>query len=342
MLVKTCTQKIVSLPFNQRTAAQHERKIIPIDNEQFRYLRFRAIGCLEQSGPNGNHDAFPYEEFEDDEPGFGYKSFINKAAHLEHNSSLGLAGRIGDLPDAFLNHFSFPEDLLINGVKVSKWSDLSGKKYATQRQAVLAVPMQKLGDIEVLMRIDTQLVKSATVDAKVRHTLERLIRMIDTGQMLTCSMGTNLAKSCCSSCGNSARFATDYCTCIKSRKGSLQIVPANQIRDLLDKDIMRPEWLRWTVASKHDIGEILNGSSNKGIAVRNTEINYKISFFELSVVAVPAFTDAKQLEKYAAQKDESRIEHLARLRKDLGDDAILDLFDYMQQEGVISSQCQIA
>ena len=81
------------------------RRVVPIDSNNFRYLRFRAIGNMERDGSNGNWDGFSYEHFEDDRPNFGYKSFIGKRAHSEHNSAEGIGGSIGDLPDAFLNRF---------------------------------------------------------------------------------------------------------------------------------------------------------------------------------------------------------------------------------------------
>ena len=86
MLVKVCNQVVSPIPL-QKTGSSHEKKILPLDTKEFRYLRFRAIGAMEwpTAGPNGNHDGFPYEHFEDDEPGFGWKTFINKRAHVEHN-----------------------------------------------------------------------------------------------------------------------------------------------------------------------------------------------------------------------------------------------------------------
>jgi len=337
MLVKVTNQIVQARPLTIQHIAG-ERKIIPLDTKDFRYLRFRAIGNLEVSSFNGNWDGFPYEHFEDDRPGFGYKSFVNKRAHFEHNSALGTRGSIGDLPDAFLNRFNYGQ------YDNYRWSDLVlSPDLAPIRAEILQLPMQKDGSIEVLMRIDTKLVKSAKVDRKVKSALERLIRMIDSGQTLTCSMGCNVGFSVCSACGNEARFAHEYCDHLSSsRKGGLTIVTANQIRDLLDKNILRPEWMKWICASKFDVDEIIKGSSNKGIAVRNGEINHENSFFELSVVGMPAFTKAVQLEKYAKRmQDEGRREYLNRLRKQIGDDNVLDIYSLMQEEGIISQSCAV-
>jgi hypothetical protein len=330
-----------------KTATTHERKVIPLDTTDFRFLRFRAIGCMEVAGQNGNHDAFFHSDFESDKPGYGYKSFINKRAHLEHNSASGLKGSIGDLPDAYLNRFTYeglniPSELNVIADKL-RWSMLSGKKYADFRAQALALPNQRDGSIEVLMRIDTKLVKSAAVESKTRQLLERIIRMIDTGQKLTCSMGANVQESQCSTCGNTARFAFEYCTHLTPpRKGGLTIVPANQIRDLLDKDILRPEWLKHTIASKFDQEEIIKGASNKGVAVRNVELNHGVSFFELSVVATPAYIDAIALEKLARKSDESRSDHMKRLASVMSNEELLDVYDELKKRELVSSVCQVS
>jgi hypothetical protein len=346
MLEKVCTQLTRPIPLNHKVTASHERKIIPMDTSQFRYLRFRAIGNMEVAGQNGNSDGFPYEWFEDERPGFGYKSFRNKRAHFEHNSSEGVKGSIGDLPDAYLNKFIYPGEIVSSlNIKTSsapRWADLTTPDLTDARLKILAYPSQKGGDIEVLMRIDTKLVESAQVKPEVRKALARMIRMIDTGQVLTCSMGTNVGYSGCTACGNIARFSSDYCDHLKpQRKGLITLVAANQIRDMLDKNQLRVEWLPHLLASKNDINEVVKGSSNRGIPIRNAEMNHEVSFFELSVVGTPAYTAAVQLEKYAAQSRGDYQEYLKKARAFLGDDAILDLYGLMQQEGIISSMCEV-
>lgn len=349
MLVKVCNQIVTPLPFPLQTTAAKERRVVPISGEDFRYLRFRAIGCMEwpAAGPNGNHDAFFHSDFESEDPGYGYKSFINKRAHLEHNSASGLKGSIGDLPDAYLNRFVYeglniPSELNVPADKL-RWSQLPGKKYADFRAKALALPNQRDGSIEVLMRIDTKLVKSAAVEPKTRLLLERIIRMIDTGQRLTCSMGANVMESKCSSCGNTAKFAYEYCEHMKSnRKGGLTIVPANQIRDLLDQDVLRPEWLRHTIASKFDQEEIIKGASNKGVAVRNIELNHGVSFFELSVVATPAYADAIALEKLARRQTENKDEYMKRLASVMTNEELLDVYDELKARELVSSVCQVS
>ncbi|MFA5365785.1 MAG: hypothetical protein WC325_11450, partial [Candidatus Bathyarchaeia archaeon] len=112
-----------------------ERIVAPYDPNQFRYIRFRAIGNLEVDGQNGNGDGFPYQYFEDERPGFGFGSFRNKHAHVEHTSDLGYDGAIGDLPDAYLNRFIYPSDY------PRRFSDLSPQ----QRMKVLNSPNQRDG-----------------------------------------------------------------------------------------------------------------------------------------------------------------------------------------------------
>lgn len=335
MLIKTCNQVVRAVPLNTITAG-HERKIVPVNSKEFRYLRFRAIGNLEVAGFNGNVDGFPYEHFEDDEPGFGYSSFKGKRAHYEHNSAAGIVGSIGDLPDAYLNRFVYP-----NEVADKKWASLLTKEASPTRKKILSLPNQKMGDIEVLMRIDTTLAKNSSTDPNVRKAIERITRMIDTGQTLTCSMGTNVQYSVCSACGNEARFSSDYCNHLSKRKGALTIVTANEIRDMLDKMILRPEWLPHIITSSFDMDYVLNSLGNKSIPVKNGEINHKLSFFELSVVAIPAYPDAKMLEKLARRQDEEHKEYIKRIAKEFGDDTILDLYSYLQENGKISTMCAV-
>lgn len=335
MLVKQAIQIVRAVPLNAVYAKQ-ERRIVPINNKEFRYLRFRAIGNMEVSGFNGNIDGFPYEYFEDDEPGYGYKSFIGKRAHSEHNSALGLLGSIGDLPDAYLNKFDYPDDIVDK-----KWASLLDRKFDDKRLAILNTPNQKLGDIEVLMRIDTTLVTDSSLDKKIKQTLERIIRMIDTGQTLMCSMGTNVMYSICSACGNIARFSSDYCDHLTKRKGALTVTTSNELRDLLTAGTLRPEWLKHIVSSKYDAKDIISGISNRGIPVKNGEINHKLSFFELSIVAIPAFPEALMLEKLAKKNNEEHKEYIKRMASEFGEDAILDLYSYLQEIGKISNQCEV-
>ncbi|MCK9428676.1 MAG: Hint domain-containing protein [Candidatus Omnitrophica bacterium] len=477
MLYKTCNQIIKASPLTQKQSSKYERRILPLDSSSFRYLRFRAIGNFEKSGANGNCDAFPYNFLEDERPGYGYKSFINKRAHVEHDSKLGFMGSIGDLPDAFLNRFNYPDE-----VKEKKWASLLSKNKDALRKSILEAKDQTLGDIEVLMRIDTQLVKSATHDKKTKELLERIVRMIDTGQNISCSMGCfaagapitmadkstkpidsikfgdsvishtgsiqkvietmvrkykgealkiitpscptpliitfehpigtnfddktnevywvdagdltidnkvlgfnkdmdlirfymdnievinyegdvynfevehdhsyvaggiivhncNVNYSTCSVCPTKARYSSEYCTHLRpGNKGRLTSVSANQMRDLLDSEHLRPEWLPHILSSQRDVQEVLQGQSSRHVIARNLEINHELSFFELSVVASPAYKDAIVLEKYARQQDEDRDEYLHRLAKDLGRDNVLDLYDFLIREGDISSACSL-
>ena len=337
MLVKRAFQEIQLSQESLNKIASKEKRIIPVGDSNNRYLRFRAISCMETNGQNGNADGFLYSDFIDNEPGYGYKSFVNRPAHVEHNSSLKAKGSIGDLPDAYLNRFILPEDM-----KGKDWNDLDGIKFASKRQEILEIPNQKDGAIEVLMRIDASLLHQNILEPKTQRGLRDIIHAIDTGRKLYCSMGTNIAYSYCSIDGNRAAFSSDYCEHLKKgRKNGLVVVAANQVRDLLDKDILRPEWLKHIVASKFDVGEILKGDSNKGIAMRAIEINHKLSFFELSVVGTPAYEQADALEKVASQVDGDYLEYLKQQRKILGDNVLVDLWGMMQKDGVISQSCSI-
>ena len=187
MLVKRAFIQLQPVPLSK--VSSREKKVVPMNSHDYRYLRFRAIGNLEVSRPeggfNGNWDGFPYKWFVDPEPGYGYKSFVGKRAHYEHNSSLGKKGSIGDLPDAYLNKFIYPEE-----VEGKSWYDLDGSKFASLRESILQLPGQKDGAIEVLMRIDTTLLsKKGMIESKTKQGLDRVIKMIDSGQKIYCSMG---------------------------------------------------------------------------------------------------------------------------------------------------------
>jgi hypothetical protein len=237
-----------------------------------------------------------------------------------------------------LNKFIYPQDIS----PVKKWADLLSPEHTKTRAKLLEHPLQKDGSIEVLMRIDTQLVKNASTNKKTKQLLERIVRMIDTGQKLACSMGTNVMYSDCSVCGNRVKFANEYCGhLLPGKKGALFVVPSNQIRDLLDSGRLRAEWLPHITTSAKDVKDILEGISNRGLAVRASEINHELSFFELSVVAVPAYEKADQLEKLARKQDEDRKEYLTRIAREFGEDTIVDLYEILQQEGKISNSCMV-
>ena len=258
-----------------------------------------------------------------------------------HNSNEGIAGSIGDLPDAFLNRFIIPKDY---GVK--KYADLLGKNNDAKRLAVLGLPNQKDGSIDVLMRIDVKLTQNASLNAKARRTAERIIRMIDTGQRLACSMGTNIEYSVCSACGNVAHYAHQYCGHIKNRKGAISVIGANEVRDLLDKGSLRPEWLQHLLIAKRDRDDVLKGYSNRGVAMRNVELNHVLSFFELSVVANPAYPRAIQLEKFARSTwsplNQSIWQPITQIEWDkLSDDDILRFTNEATERGLISTACTL-
>lgn len=153
---------------------------------------------------------------------------------------------------------------------------------------------------------------------------------------------TNVQYSVCSACGNEAKFSSDYCEHLsQSRKGGITIVSMNDVRDLLTSGKLRPEWLLHLLGVK-DVEDVLHGSSNRGVAIRNAEINHVLSFFELSVVGTPAYQAAYQLEKLARKQGESSQEYLQRMREELGENAVIDLYTFLQAEGAISTACQVS
>ncbi len=249
----------------------------------YRFIRVRAIGNLEVDGDNANCDAFPYSEFIDERDGYGYKSFIGKNAFREHQSD-DINNSIGYLPEAYLNAFDLRQYAERN------WSALDSK----ERIDILNFDNQKDGSIEVLMAIDAS-----------REPV--IARKIDKGEPLGVSMGTNITHSTCSVCGNTAYFEPEYCNHIAYGKGATIAVQANQIRDNLNKGLMREEWLPFVLTRVADRKEVVNGSRNKIVLARTFEINYGCSFFELSAVANPAYTRGYQLEKVASRMDYSNI-----------------------------------
>lgn len=246
-------------------------------NPDFRYIRFRAIGNLEVDGPNCNFDGFPYDQFLDSRSGYGYASFINKHAFIEHNSD-DISKSIGSLLGAYLNRF----DLSAYGNR--EWEDLSSEErieVLTNREP------EEDGSIEVLMAVDS-------------HLSPSVARMIDTDTEVGCSMGTNIDYSDCSVCGNRARFEYEYCNHVAYSKGATVLIPANQIRNLLKEGKLRPEWIKWVLHREADQKEVLKGNTSRMVTATVFEINFGLSFFELSVVANPAYIRGYKLEKIAS------------------------------------------
>jgi len=255
--------------------ASDMQKISPY-NSDFRYCRFRAIGNLCVDGPNCNFDGFPYSEFTDTRSGYGYTSFINKHAFVEHQSD-NIEKSIGTLLGAYLNRF----DTSKYG---REWSELTSE----ERIDILNNRKpEEDGSIEVLMAVDAKLSPS-------------IARMVDTDTEVGCSMGTNIEYSDCSVCGNRARFEHEYCNHVAFSKGSTVLVPANQIRNLLKEGKLHPEWLKWVLKREADQREVLEGKTSRMITASVFEINYGLSFFELSVVANPAYIRGYKLEKIAS------------------------------------------
>jgi len=249
------------------------QRIENVDPDYY-YIRTRAIGNLEIDGDNGNNDGFPYSQFIDDRPHYGYKSFEGKDAFVEHQSN-DIRNSIGTLPASYLNAFNLPK-------KYSSWFDIPDR----ERVDVLGVPGQKDGSIEVLMKIDKE--RAPTIGRK-----------IDKGEPLHVSMGTNVDYSTCSVCGNTAHFEHQFCDDIKWNKGGTKLVPAEQIRGLIKNGTFESPWLKWVLPRENDRQEVLNKKSNHMVLARVFEINYGLQFFELSVVSNPAFDRGHVLEKIA-------------------------------------------
>lgn len=256
------------------------RKIIPYDKD-YRFIRTKSIGNLEVDGPNNNNDSFPYEHFEDDRPNYGYRSFIDKKAFQEHQSDM-VENSIGYLPAAYLNAFNL-DRFGGEGVKY-------GSLGSAERIYILNLPNQRDGSIEVLMAIDAT-------------RAPRIARQIEKNEPIAVSMGCNIDHSVCSTCGNIAHFEHEYCACLKYSRGAIKFVPADTFRTLLKDGSMRLEWLPWVFSDSNDINTILNSTSNRVVSALNFEINHILSFFELSIVANPAYYKGYQLEKIAGYRE---------------------------------------
>ena len=258
-------------------------------NPDFVYARFKAIGCLEVDGPNANADGFSYGEFLDSRANYGYKSFIGKHAFVEHASD-SINNSIGDLYHSYLNRF----DTSKYGSK--DWHDLQDE----ERGWILANRnAYEDGSIEVLMAVDRQLAP-------------KIARMLETGSPTGCSMGTNIDYSECTVCGNRAYVEEQYCPHIKFSKGQNVLVPASQITDLVKKGVLKVEWLPWVLSRAEDISAVKT-ASRKMVYAKAFETNYGLSFFELSVVANPAFTRGYKLEKIASHKSSAQLIPIIRI-----------------------------
>ena len=258
------------------TADHSVQKIVKF-NPDFVYARFKAIGCLCVDGPNANADAFPYLEFLDSRAGYGYQSFIGKHAFVEHSSD-DINNAIGNLHSAYLNRF----DISKFGNNV-QWPDLNDQ----DRHHILAnrAPHED-GSIEVLMAID-------------RKLSPKIARMLETDSPVGCSMGTNIDYSECTICGSRAYVEENYCPHIKFSKGQNVLVPASQISDLVKKGTIKLEWLPFILNRAQDLKAVASGR-NRMVYAKAFEVNYGLSFFELSVVANPAFHRGYKLEKIAS------------------------------------------
>ena len=256
------------------------RKVVKY-NPEFVYARFKAIGCLEIDGPNANWDAFPYVEFLDSRPGYGYQSFVGKHAFVEHASD-NINNSIGDLYGAYLNRFN------INKFSNKEWAQLNDDERA---KILITRASHEDGSVEVLMAID-------------RKSAPRIARMIETDSPTGCSMGTNIEYYECTVFCSRAYVEEQYCPHIKFSKGQNLLIPAQQISNLIAKGTLKPEWVPFILSRKEDI-KAVKTASRKMVYAKAFEVNYGLSFFELSVVANPAFNKGYKLEKIASIKKPS-------------------------------------
>ena len=265
------------------------RKIVKY-NPDFVYARFKAIGAIEVDGPNANADAFPYGEFLDNRPNYGYQSFIGKHAFVEHASD-NINNSIGDLYHSYLNRFN-----------TSKFGNKEWPVLLDDERAHVLANREphEDGSIDVLMAVD-------------RKLAPKIARMVETDSSQGCSMGTNIDYSECTVCGNRAYTEEKYCPHIRYSKGQYVLVPAQQLADLVKKGSLRPEWLPWILQRPEDV-KAVKTASRKMVYARAFELNYGLSFFDLSLVANPAFTRGYKLEKVAAMyKPSAQLMPLIRI-----------------------------
>jgi len=250
-------------------------------NPDFVYARFKAIGCLCVDGPNANADGFPYDQFLDSRAGYGYQSFIGKHAFVEHSSD-NINNSIGNLHSAYLNRFNTSKF----GNK--EWQILNDdeRHYTLANRA-----SHEDGSVEVLMAID-------------RKVSPRIARMLETDSPVGCSMGTNIDYSECTVCGNRAYIEENYCPHIKFSKGQNVLIPASQISDLIKKGAIKKEWLPFILHRAQDVKAVAS-NARRMVYAKAFEVNYGLSFFELSVVANPAFHRGYKLEKIASTSKKS-------------------------------------
>jgi hypothetical protein len=71
-------------------------------------------------------------------------------------------------------------------------------------------------------------------------------------------------------------------------------------------------------------------------------LNHGVSFFELSVVATPAYPDAVALEKLARLQSEDKKEYMKRLASVMTNDELLDVYDELQKRELVSTVCQVS
>lgn len=268
-------------------------------NPECVYLRTCAIGCSEVDGANANGDSFPYSEFLNERPNYGFKSFIGKKAFVEHNSS-SVSNAIGDLIDSYLRKFD------MGNLSAKAWDDLNDVERLTvigshlndgngleikRAYGIKNEPVQNgTGSIEVLMKID-------------RKRAPTIARQVDLGEKIGVSMGTSIEFSRCSVCNNKAYFEKDYCTHIANGKLRHHAVSGHEMQNRLKEGSLKPEWLRHLVSSPSEIKTILTGEK-RSVYVRAVELNAGLSFYELSVVGNPAYNKGYALEKVASTEND--------------------------------------
>ena len=258
-------------------------------NPDFVYARFKAIGCICVDGPNANADGFPYSQFLDTRAGYGYQSFIGKHAFVEHSSD-NINNAIGNLHSAYLNRF----DISKFGNKEWQILDDDARHYILANRN-----LHEDGSIEVLMAVD-------------RKLSPKIARMFETDSPVGCSMGTNIDYSECTICGNRAYTEENYCPHIKFSKGQNVLVPAKQISELVKNGTIKKEWLPFILHRAQDLKAIADGT-RRMVYAKAFEVNYGLSFFELSIVANPAFHRGYKLEKIASMPDKKSFQQLLPL-----------------------------
>ncbi len=177
MLIKYCSTKFATLNWEevkQRYPSFVKRvasKVIPINPEEYLYIRNESVHCEEHFGPNENGDAFPLDELRN-----RYHTFKNARTTIDHRDDL----IIGAVLDSV-----FVEPIFTNEKEFSGGGLIEN---------LIGISYKKVGDLEKQGKIRKGFIQSI-LDGKITDT----------------SMGAMVGVSVCSICGNVAHDESEYC-----------------------------------------------------------------------------------------------------------------------------------